>query len=149
MRELVGTWRLVEWVYLLEGDPPRHPFGAGATDDGTNTSWLTHTESGRMWATLMRAARAPLGTRTLAGAPEAARAEAAAGYVAYAGRWRVEADEVVHDVEVSLLPDWIGQAPRRHLVLADDPLTLTTPPEMTSSGRRGHNRLVWARIEEE
>lgn len=143
MRELVGTWRLVEWVYLLEGDRPRHPFGADAI------GLLTYTESGRMWATLMRAARAPLGTRTLAGAPEAARAEAAAGYVAYAGRWRVEADEVVHDVEVSLLPDWIGQAQRRHLVLADDRLTLTTPPEMTSSGRRGHNRLVWARIEEE
>lgn len=142
MRDLVGTWRLAEWAFLLEGDRPRHPFGTDAT------GLLTYTADGHMSATLMRRGRALLGTRTLAGAPEAARAEAAAGYVAYGGRFRVEGDEVVHTVEVSLLPDWIGQEQRRRLVLAEGRLTLTTPEETTSSGRRGHNRLVWTRTDE-
>ena len=143
MRELVGTWRLEEWAFSLEGEPPRHPFGADAV------GLLIYTADGRMSATLMRRDRPPLGTRTLAAAPEAARAEAAAGYLAYAGRYRVEGAEVVHTVEVSLLPDWIGQEQRRGLRLEGARLTLTTAPEPTSSGRRGQNRLAWIRIEEE
>jgi hypothetical protein len=67
--------------------------------------------------------------------------------LAYAGRFELDGADVLHHVELSLFPDWVGKTQRRHIEWrgAND-LTLTTPEHTTSRGTRVVNRLRWTRI---
>ena len=56
----------------------------------------------------------------------ARRAGAAfATFVAYGGRYRIDGDTVIHTVETSLFPNWVGTVQRRRWTLSDDDGTLT------------------------
>lgn len=135
---LVGNWELVEWTATVDGTVVR-PFG------GKAEGWLTYTADGRMWAALQRQGRPLLGTGTLAAASAEQRAAAAAGYLAYGGRYTVDGDRVIHHVETSLFPDWIGGDQIRLIGWVDDDLVLSTVPETSVGGRTVVNRLRWRR----
>lgn len=136
--DLLGTWHLVEWTATVD-DTVVSPFGGDV--DGL----LTYTADGWMWAALQRRGRALLDTGTLAAATGRQRAAAAAGYVSYAGRWTLDGDRVVHDVHLSLFPDWVGDHQIRMVTWEDADLVLSTPPERTAAGRVVVNRLRWRR----
>lgn len=137
MRELKGTWHLVEWTVTVD-DTVTRPFG------GQAEGLLTYTDDGRMWATLQRKNRRPLGTGTLAAATAEERAAAAAGYLAYAGRYTLDDGRVTHHVEVSLFPDWVGDDQIRQVGWTDEgDLVLSTLPAKTAAGRTVINRLRW------
>ena len=137
MRELHGTWHLVEWTVTVD-DTVTRPFG------GKAEGLLTYTPDGRMWATLQRRDRRPLGTGTLAAATAEERAAAAAGYLAYAGRYTLDDGRVTHHVEVSLFPDWVGDDQIRQIGWTEEgDLVLSTPPATTAAGRTVINRLRW------
>jgi len=143
---LRGTWRLVDWTFCVDGDKERRPFGGNAT------GLLTYTQDGRMSAMLMRRDRPGTGTTTLSNASAADRARLAAGYVAYAGSYRIEGPDVVHDVELSLLPNWIGSEQRRTVAWlpTDDggsDLELSYSSD-TPAGRTAVDRLRWRRVED-
>lgn len=141
MHDLAGAWHLVSWSFELDDGRTTHPFG------GDVAGLLVYTSDGYMSATLMRRNRPDLGTATLAGAPAQGRAVAAAGYLAYGGPYRIEGDEVVHMVQVSLFPDWVGGEQRRQIVWDGDELILQAATT-TASGRRAKNRLRWRRADE-
>jgi hypothetical protein len=138
MRDLIGTWRLVDWTASV-GDTVTKPFRGEA--DGL----LVYAEDGWMFATLQRRDRTPLGTGTLAAGTAEQRAIAAAGYLSYAGTYAVNGDVVTHHVHFSLFPDWVGQDQVRHIAWLGDDLVLETPPEETVGGRLIVNRLRWRR----
>lgn len=147
MDDLVGTWRLVEWTFSVNGQRQRKPFG------GDPVGLLTYTADGHMSATLMRRDRPRLDTTTLSAAPAGERALIAAGYVAYAGPYRRNGDTVVHEVEVSLFPNWVGGEQVRQIEWVENDeggrdLELSTPPEPTDGGRTAVNRLRWRRIDD-
>lgn len=133
----------------MEGGRERRPFR------GEAEGRLTYTAEGRMCVAIMRRGRPHAPTRTLSAAPTQVRATLASGYLSYAGRWRREGDDVVvHAVEVSLLPNWVGTEQRRLVAwIADDEgdhdLELSTAPEPTEGGRTTVNRLRWRRIQPE
>lgn len=138
MESLIGTWRLVDWTVTVD-DTLTRPFG------GQAEGLLTYTTDGHMWATLQRRDRLPLGTGTLAAATAEQRGSAAAGYLAYSGRYTTQGDEVIHHVEFSLFPDWVGDDQVRLIGWEGDDLVLSTHPQQTSSGRTVINRLRWRR----
>lgn len=129
------------------GDRTRRPWG------GTATGLLTYTEDGRMWAALMATDRPDVPTRTLSAAPPLMRAAAAAGFLIYAGSYSIEGGDVIHHVEISLLPNWVGTSERRHIdwIQTDNglDLELTTPPTDTDGGRVFVQWLQWTRIPED
>jgi len=94
--------------------------------------------------------RPPTPTRTLSAAPIDIRAAAAAGYLSYAGTYTIEDDDVLHHIELSLMPNWVGRTERRHVdwlpVSNGEDLILSTPPTRTDGGRTAVNRLRWERI---
>lgn len=139
--QLVGTWRLTDWEALGdEGDVSR-PFGDGPL------GYVVYTRDGRMITTISRASRAPIGGDLLAG-PVGPRAAAFGSFLAYSGTFRVEGHDVVHHVEMSLFPDWVGTEQRRHAQLAEggSVLILSTDP-MPASGRMVQHCLRWERLE--
>jgi hypothetical protein len=129
---------------MTMGDRTRRPWG------GKATGLLTYTEDGRMWAALMATDRPDVPTRTLSAAPPAMRAAAAAGFVIYAGSYSIDGDDVIHHVEISLLPNWVGTSERRHIdwIQTDNglDLELTTSPTDTDGGRVFVQWLQWTRV---
>jgi hypothetical protein len=66
------------------------------------------------------------------------------GYVSYAGRYTVRDDTVVHHIEVSLFPNWVGVSQERMFTLEGSRLTLSTQL-MLVGGRQLSTHLVWER----
>jgi hypothetical protein len=57
-------------------------------------------------------------------------------FVAYAGRYSFHGDRVVHHVELSLFPSWVGSDQERWVELAGDRLTLSASPLLLAANSR-------------
>lgn len=143
---LIGTWHLVEWDCTLDGLYHSHPFGRDAQ------GMLIYAEDGYMSAILSLADRAPFARANLRQGSESEKIAAIEGYVSYAGRYRTEGNCVIHSVELSLLPNWIGTELIREMAWTSEQpaqLILTTLPQTTRSGKVVVNRLRWRRSHNE
>lgn len=144
MNDFVGTWRLVEWTATINGRQAR-PFR------GDTTGLITYTDDGRMWGTLMRVDRDNVDAPTLASATVEERSRAAAGYLNYAGAYRVEGDTVIHTVELSLYPNWIGGEQVRDVEWVAGPAgtrdLVLSALDHHPDGTEVYNRLHWRQIE--
>mgnify|MGYP002725654848 CR=1 FL=1 len=67
------------------------------------------------------------------------------GYVSYSGRFEVEGEKVVHHIEVSLFPNWIGVGQERLYEFEGERLTLSTPLMLTG-GRQLSTHVIWVRV---
>lgn len=148
---LVGCWRLLSFTLEREEGAPLYPFGADAV------GLLIYAPSSRMSLQIMRQERPMLSTMLTDKAAvlqQKGRSDEALaafdGYLAYAGSYETDerAGAVLHRVECSLLPNWIGLTMMRYAVLEGDRLTLSTPA-LPVGGERFIARLVWERIREE
>jgi hypothetical protein len=72
-------------------------------------------------------------------------AQAEETYVSYCGRYEFEGDTVVHHVELSLFPNWVGGEQERLVDLRGDRLTLSTPPILLR-GIQQSAHLIWERV---
>ena len=136
---VVGTWRLKRWETRTADGGVSYPLGPDAV------GYLIYTAGGHMSVSMMRAARPAFAGDDLLGGTPAERAAAAAGYVTYCGRYEVRDGAVVHHVELSLFPNWVGADQLRFAEVAGDELTITTRP--LRIGGETVNRLVWERVE--
>ena len=76
------------------------------------------------------------------GATAAEKAAAADGVVAYAGRYEVQGDRVLHHVDVSFFPNWVGTTNVRVFQWDGNTLTLSTPPDAAG----GFRRILWEKV---
>ena len=139
--ELVGAWSLVDFrVEFDDGRPAVHPFGEEAQGR------LVYTAEGVVSAILARADRPALGRglETSALSSEELKARAFDGTLGYTGRWRLEGDQVIHQVEIAQLPDVEGQELRRRVRLVEGRLELSYERRTSSASLRRH-RLLWER----
>jgi hypothetical protein len=68
------------------------------------------------------------------------------GLVAYAGRYSFHGDRVIHHVELSLFPNWVGTDQQRSVELSGDRLILSASP-LLLAGTQQVPRLVWERVD--
>jgi hypothetical protein len=137
--DLVGTWRLRSWTATAD-DGVEHPMGD--PPEGI----LVYTPDGTMITTIGRAGREPIDGGDMLAGPDAQRLEAFTSFIAYSGTFRVDGDDVVHTVEMSLFPNWIGTEQRRHVSLSTGgrELELSAGP-FVLRGRLSVQRLRWER----
>lgn len=138
--DIVGDWRLLEWV-SEGGDDVELPMGEHP--EGI----LVYSPTGTMCSTFGRSGRPRIDSDDMRGGPDDQRLAAMASFIAYSGGFRVEGGDVLHEVEVSLFPNWVGTTQRRHIWLdpSGDRLVLTSDPFVVA-GRLGVQRLTWERI---
>lgn len=138
--DLIGHWRLVGWSGIGEdGEPVRH---GGAAPRGD----LIYLPSGRMAVQIEHDGRVKLGSRDLHAGEADRQAAAYRTYIAYAGTWSLQGDDVVvHHVEVALHPDQTGMDKPRRYELSGDELTLETQPVRTEDGGDASSLLRWRR----
>ena len=137
--DLAGTWLLRHWDLLLEDGQKVEPFGPHPQ------GIVVYTAEGRMLTTIGARDREACEADLISGT-DAARRSAVATFVAYAGTFRIEGRDVVHVVEMSLEPRWVGTEQRRHVQLSADGLELTLSTDaLLVAGRLGRHQLIWER----
>ena len=135
----VGTWRLVSNETIEASGETSHPFGKDAT------GYVIYNEDGYVTFTIMGPNRSRFASADMrAGSLEDKRA-AFDTYFAYLGTYEVKGDKVVHHVELSLFPNWIGGDQERFFQFSGDQLILCTPP-LALGGAARTLRIVWQRV---
>jgi hypothetical protein len=138
-QSLIGAWRLVSWQNRTADGEVSYPMGADAL------GYLIYTADGRFSVTISRADRARFAGGDLLGGTTQEKTNAAEGFVAYAGRYTFHGDHVVHHVELSLFPNWVGTDQQRFAELSGSTLTLSANP-LPLAGKWQVPRLVWQRV---
>ena len=138
---LLGAWRLVGWRITSAGRASE-PFGPGA--DGL----IVYTADGWMNASIARADRARLSAGSVRQASDSEQCAAFESYFNYAGRYTLRAIDgvahVVHSVQFSLNPNFVGSEQVRRIHFdGDDRLSLSAD-EPVGGGLRQHC-LDWRR----
>jgi len=138
-QRLVGSWQLVTMG-------SRDSQGRSLAD--YDRGLLHYFSSGRMSVQVCDSRRPSFGGKDWFGATEAELRSAFNGFVAYFGRYEVDeqAGIVIHHVEGSLFPNWIGKEQRRFYKLEDRRLTLSITPS-TVADPEAVATLVWERID--
>jgi lipocalin-like protein len=136
---LVGAWRLVSWENRAADGRVTYPMGTDAL------GYLIYTADSRFSVMISRAGRPGFAAGDLLGGTMEEQARAVGSFVAYAGRYSWHGDQVVHHVELSLFPNWVGSDQERAVELSGDRLTLSASP-LLLGGKRQVPRLVWERV---
>ena len=140
---LIGAWRLVSWTieYPATGRVTQ-PFGPAPE------GLLVYTADGCMSAVLQRPGRPRLSHADPHAVSDAEKAAAFAGYLHYAGTWRVADGCVLHDVDIAMNPNLIGTRQVRHIALAGDALVLGAEEALATPGQARRHRITWRRAPE-
>jgi Lipocalin-like domain len=137
---LVGAWRLVSWENRAADGQVTRPMGIDVL------GYLLYTADGRFSVLISRADRPTFAAGDLLAGTTEEQARAVEGFVAYGGRYSFQGDRVIHHVELSLFPNWVGSDQQRWVELAGDRLTLSASP-LLLAGKQQVPRLVWERVD--
>lgn len=139
--KLLGTWKLVSGSsFSASGTRNEAPYGRNPV------GFLTYTDDGRMAAMISYDGRKSLTKGAKAAALLEEQAEAFKTFLAYAGKYRVNGDNVIHSVEISSIQNWVNTELVRRIRFEGDQIVLVTPP-MMSDGKIQTFELVWQRLE--
>ena len=137
---LVGTWRLLSWENRGVGDGGvSHPLGRDAV------GYIMYGRDGHMSVAISRPDRARFAAGDLLGGSAEERARAVETYVSYCGRYEFRGETVVHFVQLSLFPNWVGAEQERLVEVEGDRLILSTRPILLGGVQRTAH-LIWERV---
>jgi Lipocalin-like domain len=134
---LLGTWKLKAYVVMTaEGEGPT-PYGPSPT------GYLSYSADSRMQVIAAARDRSlPIGEVPL----ESERAALYDTMFAYAGRYSVRGDQVIHHVEVSWNEAWTGTDQIRRFEVRGNTLTLSTRIADPISGVESYYALLWEKL---
>lgn len=136
---IIGTWRLRAYEVR-----PHNGAAAGRPRWTRFAGQLVYTAGGRMSVHISTLDQRPFeAERRWDGTPDE-KARAFDDYLAYAGTFRWEGDRVVHVIEQSLFPNWVGGEQVRMATLEDGLLVLTD----TAAREDASVVLIWERVED-
>jgi hypothetical protein len=137
---LIGTWRLLSWENRsVEDGQVSYPLGEDAT------GYIMYNEDGYMFVAIMDSNRPKFAADDLLSATKEEEAQAEETYVSYCGRYDFLGDTVIHYVEMSLFPNWIGGDQERLADLRGERLTLSTRA-LLLRGIQQTAQLIWERV---
>ena len=135
--DFIGAWQLIDWRIEYSDRGVTRPFGEDAH------GYIVYSADGTMTASIAKSTRPPFGFANARNASVDQKAAAFESYFHYAGSWRIEVEEVVHAVTLSLNPDMTGTNQRRLAVFDGlGELTLSAH-EALKDGTNRHHILQW------
>ena len=137
---ILGAWKLLS-VSSSTSDGERNdaPFGPNPT------GFLTYTPDGRMSAFISHGGRKLLFANPSTPPSVEGQADAFKTFVAYAGRYALKSDHVIHHVEISFIQDWVGTDQIRTIKLQGERLLLGTLP-MPMGGKTITHEFIFQRL---
>ena len=137
-----GTWKLVSWkIKRVNGDLIDSPLGPNAL------GCIMYDPGGQVGVALMRPDRPNFASNHLTEATPAEIKSGFEGYISYCGSYEVNEQErfVIHRLQLSSFPNWVGTEQKRYFEFAGDRLTLRTPPLTLLEEAQVHS-LIWQRL---
>ena len=135
----VGVWRLVSFELRSVDGRVTYPFGRDAV------GYIMYSEEGYMSAALMSTNRSKFASEDILGGSTEEKVAAADTYVSYCGKYEIQGDKVIHRIEVSFFPNWIGVNQERIFEFDGDRLSLNTLPLLVR-GKQQTAHLIWKRV---
>ncbi len=135
----IGTWKLLSFEYRSDEDQVTYPFGKDPI------GYLMYNGEGYMSVAFMASGRRSFSSSDRLGGTSEEVVAAYRTHSSYCGRYEVSGDRVVHLIEVSSYPNYVGQRQERFYRFEGDKLTLSTPP-MTVNGRQQRGYLTWKKV---
>ncbi|MBI4056373.1 MAG: lipocalin-like domain-containing protein [Elusimicrobia bacterium] len=139
-QRLLGAWRLLSHTRRDEKGKISHPLGRRPL------GYLIYSPKGFMSVCMMSRNRFQLRTPDFKNASSHQKARAAETYMSYAGKYELRKDKVIHHVEVSLIPSWVGRKFPRKIGWIEDRLSLCSPPFLLN-GKKHTTHVLWERVE--
>ncbi|MEM6625510.1 MAG: lipocalin-like domain-containing protein [Pseudomonadota bacterium] len=123
-----GVWRLERWELWRDGELYAYPHGE------ISTGQIIYSSAGVMSAVLQN----PDWPKSGDDGPPVYES-----FLSYSGLWRVEGQDVHHDVHFASISSWVGRRLTRRAVFGRKQLRLESPPQMDRRGRKLVNRVFW------
>jgi hypothetical protein len=136
---LIGTWRLIFWENRGLGGQISYPLGKDAV------GYIMYSQDGYMFVAIMRPDRAKFAVGDLLSGSMEDIAYAAGTYLSYCGRYEFRGDTVIHHVDLSLFPNWVGVYQERLVEVSGNRLTLSPRPILLG-GMQQTAHLIWERV---
>ena len=135
--QVIGAWKLVSYQTTNEAGEQVYPLGEDAK------GFILYTPDGYMSAQLMAQGRPAYASGDLHEGTQEEMAQAAAGYLAYSGRYEIDEGkgELTHHMDVSMNPTWLGQAQPRVAQIKNNQLIIY-------NGLKPEDQLIWQRAED-
>ena len=134
-----GTWKLVSFE-LRRREEIQYPFGEDPE------GFIMYTPDGRMAAFVAPRNRMHFKSGDVMGGSVEEKVAAVDTFVSYCGWFEVLSDRVVHHVEMSLFPNWVGATQERFFKFEGSQLTLSTAP-LFVYGEMQTAHLIWEKIQ--
>jgi hypothetical protein len=134
--QFLGTWRLVSLELRDAEGQAIFPYGQDAI------GYLMYTADGYMSAHIMKAHRSNFVGFDMLAATQEEQAIAAQSYIAYCGLYEIQCNKVIHHVQASLFPNWVGVSQERFFEFKGERLVLSTPP-LQVAGKQQTAHLIW------
>lgn len=139
IEDFVGAWSLVDWRIEYSDGGVTRPFGAAAH------GYIVYSANGIMIANIAHGERDSFDLANARNADPTQKTAAFDSYFAYAGPWRIEGEEVVHAVTMSLFPDMTGTEQHRLAVFDGKGGLTLSAHEPLKNGASRHHILQWQR----
>ena len=136
---LIGTWRLISWENRSADGRVGYPVGKDAV------GYIMYNPDGYMSVAIMCSKRITFAGGDLFGGSTQEKVQAAETYATYCGRYEFRGETVIHHVDLSLFPNWVGVDQERLVELRGDKLTLSTHPILLEGMQRSAH-LIWERV---
>ena len=134
---LLGTWRLKKYVVTTAAGERPTPYGDNPT------GYLSYSADGRMQVIVAANGRiAPDGVASL----DNDRVSLYDTMFAYAGTYSMEADKIIHHIDISWNETWTGTDQSRLFELNGNTLTLTARIPDPVTGTEAHYAAVWEKV---
>jgi hypothetical protein len=123
----------------VDGQKISYPFGKEAV------GYIMYNEDGYIFVAITCPNRERFAAGDLLSGSTEEKAHAASTYVSYCGRYELQEDRVIHHVDVSLFPNWVGVDQERLVELTANRLALSTRPILLA-GIQQTAHLIWERV---
>ncbi|HET6487008.1 MAG TPA: lipocalin-like domain-containing protein [Spirochaetia bacterium] len=134
-----GTWRLESMELHSLGGVTTYPYGRNPT------GYIMYLEPDRMAVTLGSGDRPPFAAEDMLGGTDQEKSAAFSSFLSYCGTFQVGEHSVVHHIDVSLFPNWVGTRQERLYEFEGDALRLSSRP-FRINGEQQTVHLVWRRV---
>jgi len=136
---LVGSWKLISFESRDANGSISYPWGKDTL------GYLMYNADGYISVTIMSSNRPEFSSGDIKGGTTEEKVAAADTYISYCGTYEIQQDTIIHHIELSFFPNWIGVDQKRMLSIDGDRLSLSTPPITVARVEQTHH-LIWERV---
>ena len=136
IERFVGTWKLVTFETQGEDGEVSYPFSNDAL------GYIMYNIDGYMSVAILPKRRRKFNTQDIIGGTSEEKAAVAESFISYFGRYDIKDNKVIHHIELSFFPNWIGVDQERYYRFEENKLILNAKP-MLINGKNQSVKLIW------